>query len=445
MTKIILPNNWTPRHYQREAWDALTRRNDPIKRALLVWHRRAGKDDVCLHFAACKTMQKQGNYWHMLPQYAQARKSVWEAVNPHSGMRRIDEALPNVIRDAARNNDMFMRLRGGSTWQLVGSDSYNSLVGSPPIGVTASEWALADPSAWAYMRPILQENGGTAIFITTPRGRNHVKRMYDSYKNNPDWFVQKLTWRDTGAMTQEQADKERAEYCAEYGDDDGNAMFEQEWECSFDAAIAGSYYGADLKKMRANNQITFVPYDPRYPVNTNWDIGVSDSTIIYYWQKIGSAIHIIDRSKDTGKPVAFYAKTLKDKDYVYGHHFLPHDAANRDKGAAISYADQLAEFGIFVEVMKKESIILGISAVHSMLPRVLVDDKKVADGIDAWEQYHREWDEKRKQHNNIPVHDWSSHDADVLRYIAMCEDSVIGIMIRPDTRQNNGASAGWMR
>ena len=130
MTEIVLPNGWNPRDYQLPAWNAL---EGGIKRLLLLWHRRAGKDDDCLHWAATQAMQRVGNYWHMLPEYAQARKSIWEAVDPHTGKRRIDEAFPDEICANKRSQDMFIRFKNGSTWQLVGSDTYNSLVGSPPI------------------------------------------------------------------------------------------------------------------------------------------------------------------------------------------------------------------------------------------------------------------------------------------------------------------------
>lgn len=443
MTKIILPNNWTPRPYQREAWDALTRRHDPIKRALLVWHRRAGKDDVCLHLAACKAMQRTGNYWHMLPEYGQARKSVWDAVNPHSGMRRINDALPDVIRDSTRNNDMFIRLKGGSTWQLVGSDSYNSLVGSPPIGVTASEWALADPSAWAYMRPILQENGGWAAFITTPRGNNHVKRMYDGAINDPSWFVQKLTWRDTGVLTQAQADQELREYQREYGEEDGAALFAQEWECSFDVALAGAYYGRIISDMQAKGQIAGVPYDPATPVHTAWDLGISDSTVIYYWQIVGREIHIIDRTEGSGHPLTWYISEVKSKPYIYGEHFLPHDARARELQTGKSRVEALEAHGIYPEVLPASSVADGIHAVRQMLPRCWIDQAKCHKGVDALQQYRREWDDKGKQYKDKPLHDWTSHDADAIRMLAMAVD-----MIAPATTNNttnhHGVSAGWM-
>ena len=168
---IILPNRWRPRDYQRRLWDYLETGG---KRAVAVWHRRAGKDEVCLHWAACAAMQRVGNYWHMLPEASQARKAIWDAINPHTGRRRIDEAFPPSIRVGQRDDDMRIKLASGSVWQVVGSDNFNSLVGSPPTGLVFSEYSLTNPAAWDYLRPILAENGGWCVFMMTPRGRNHA-------------------------------------------------------------------------------------------------------------------------------------------------------------------------------------------------------------------------------------------------------------------------------
>jgi phage terminase large subunit len=147
------------------------------RRAIEIAHRRWGKDEICLHWAAVSAMQRPATYWHMLPEAAQARKAIWEAVNPHTGKRRIDEAFPHEIRESTREHEMMIRFINGATWQVVGSDNFNALVGSPPFGVVFSEFALANPAAWAYLRPILLENGGWAAFITTPRGKNHAHKL----------------------------------------------------------------------------------------------------------------------------------------------------------------------------------------------------------------------------------------------------------------------------
>lgn len=424
--EVVLPNNWNPRHYQLPAWRAL---EEGVRRALLVWHRRAGKDDVCLHWAATQAMQRVGTYWHMLPQYAQARKSVWDAVNPHTGKRRIDEAFPDAICATKRANDMFIRFKNGSTWQLVGSDSYNSLVGSPPLGVTASEWALADPSAWAYLRPILRENGGWAVFITTPRGKNHVKRMFDGAKDDADWFVQRLTALDTGTMTPEDLDKERIEYQREYGVEDGDALFAQEYLCDWEAAIVGSYYGKLMREADADGRICSVPYDPQALVHTAWDLGLSDHTAIWFFQVVGQEFHIIDFLQNSGQPLAWYAGELRKKPYAYGEHILPHDAEAKELQTNRSRTDTLRGLDMNVRVLKAsgaERILVsdGINAVRSILPRCYFDATKCAAGIDALKSYRREWDEDRRCFHDRPVHDWASHPADAFRYLALGIDAV---------------------
>lgn len=425
--ELVLPNNWNPRDYQLPAWKAL---EGGIKRALLLWHRRAGKDDVCLHWAATQAMQRIGNYWHMLPQYAQARKSVWEAVNPRTGMRRIDEAFPDAICETKRSQDMFIRFRNGSTWQLVGSDTYNSLVGSPPIGVTASEWALADPSAWAYLRPILLENGGWAVFITTVRGKNHVFRMHEAHKNDPDWFVQVLAATDTGAMSAQALEKERLEYQAEYGVDDGDALFAQEYLCDWNAAIVGSYYGRMMRDAETAGRIRSVPYDPMALVHTAWDLGLSDSTAIWFFQIVGFEFHIIDYIENSGQPLAWYAAELRKRPYAYGDHILPHDAEAKELQTNRSRTDTLRELlGQSVRPLvgrgaEKTLISDGINAVRTILPRCWFDAEKCAKGIDALKAYRREYDEQRKAFHDRPVHDWASHPADAFRYLALGIDGL---------------------
>lgn len=425
MPQIVLPNGWNPRNYQLPAWQKL---ESGCKRALLLWHRRAGKDDICLHWAATQAMQRIGNYWHMLPQYAQARKSVWEAVNPHTGKRRIDEAFPDAICETKRSQDMFIRFKNGSTWQLVGSDTYDSLVGSPPIGVTASEWALADPRAWAYLRPILRENGGWAVFITTVRGKNHVWRMYEGAKTDPDWFCQVLTARDTGVMTEAELEKERLEYQREYGPEDGDALFAQEWLCDWSAAIVGSYYGRMMRDADEEGRITTVQYDPQALVHTAWDLGLNDQTAIWFFQVVGTEIHLIDYIENSGQPLAWYAGEVHKKGYAYGEHILPHDAEAKELQTNRSRTDTLRALGLNCRVLKAsgaERVLVadGINAVRSILPRCWFDKVKCEKGIEALKAYRREWNEDKKTFTDRPVHDWASDPADAFRYMALGIDS----------------------
>src|SRR5262245_46285254 len=240
MARIRLPNNWQPRLCQFALWDHL---QNGGRRAVEVAHRRWGNDDDVLHWTALAAHQRLGNYWHLLPQKEQARKALWTAVNPHSGQRRIDEAFPPAIRENTNDNEMFIRFKNGSTWQVLGSDNYAAMVGTPPVGIVFSEWARADPAAWAYLAPILLENGGWAVFITTPLGSNHAKDTLDLARKSPGWFSEVQTIDDSKAISREAVEEQRLEYHSIYGEDAGDGLIEQEFWCSFSAAVLGSYYG----------------------------------------------------------------------------------------------------------------------------------------------------------------------------------------------------------
>jgi hypothetical protein len=238
--KIRIPNNWGPRRYQRNVWRYLEHGG---KRAICIWHRRAGKDEVRMHWAASSMIDKPATYWHMLPAYSQGRKAIWTAVNPHTGKRRIDEAFPHELRANTNEQEMFIRLKNGATWQVLGSDRYDGAVGSPPYGITFSEWALSNPTAWAYLAPIVIENGGWVLFITTARGRNHAKSMLDMAQTREDWFSEVLPVNVTGAMSEEAVEQHRVEYTGIFGKEAADALIDQEYYCSFEAAILGGVLG----------------------------------------------------------------------------------------------------------------------------------------------------------------------------------------------------------
>ena len=280
---INIPNNWVPRWYQLPTWQYL---ESGGKRCIDIWHRRAGKDDVALHWTAFSAMEVTANYWHMLPKANQARKAVWDAVNKHTGKRRIDEAFPAEIRANTRDQDMFIRFINGSTWQVIGSDNYDALVGSPPYGVVLSEWALANPAAWAYLKPILDENGGWALFITTPRGKNHAKSMLDLGLADKSWHAEVMPATRSKVFSTEQLTKTLAEYIALWGEDAGTALFEQEYLCSFESAMPGAYLAAELRRAQQQGRIKCIPYEHGIPVDTYWDLGVDDSMSIWFVQTI---------------------------------------------------------------------------------------------------------------------------------------------------------------
>jgi phage terminase large subunit len=277
MAELILPHGgWKPRPYQQTLWDYLERGG---KRAIAICHRRWGKDDVALHWSAVSAMRKPATLWHMLPEAAQARKAIWLAVNPHTGKRRIDEAFPHAIRESTNEQEMFIRFKNGSTWQVIGSDNYNSLVGSPPAGIVFSEWSRANPQAWGYLAPILVENRGWALFITTPLGNNHAKSMLDVARNKRGWFAQVQTIDDTRAIPYSAVEEQRQEYIALFGEAAGLALLEQEYYCSFSSVIPGAYYAKEMTEAERAGRITQVDRDPDQPVHTAWDLGVDTARL----------------------------------------------------------------------------------------------------------------------------------------------------------------------
>ena len=391
------------------------------RRAVAVWHRRAGKDEICLHTAAVKAFERVGNYWHMLPEYGQARKAIWDAVNPHTGRKRIDEAFPLETRKTTRDQEMQIIFKNGSTWQVVGSDSYNKLVGSTPCGVVFSEWSLSNPSAWAYIRPILAENGGWAFFIYTPRGRNHGWRTLEGALADDSWFAQVLPADKTTVFSQEQLDIERMEFQREYGEMEGDSFFRQEYFCSFDAALMGAFYGQWIEAAEKENRITEVlPADRE--VFTAWDIGYSDDTVIWFFQmEPMGKLRIIDYHATNGKDISYYVDVLNKKEYKYARHFMPHDAFNETiQGAGKSIIRQMYDLGVRnVERVPDESEQQGIQAARMLLPNCYFDKDKCADGIDALRNYQRQWDDDKKCFKEKALHNWASHAADAFRYLAL--------------------------
>lgn len=437
MATIRIPNGWNPREYQLPMWRYLERGG---KRAIGVWHRRAGKDDVMMHWAAVSAMERPASYWHCLPEFGQGRKAIWTAVNPVTGMRRIDEAFPEAIRANTNDQEMFIRFKNGSTWQIVGSDRYNNLVGAGVAGVTFSEFALANPSAWGYIRPMVEANNGWAAFISTPRGRNHFRDLYQMAAENPDWFAETLSITDTGALTPKQIKDSLAEYIALYGEDIGRAQFMQEYECSFNAAILGAFYAREMVAIRSEGRIDAVEALPR-PVHRAWDIGVRDDTSIWWFQVVGGQVYVLDCYTANGVGVDHYAEIIEqrrqDHGWLDGTDFVPHDAKVKEWGTGRTRVETMQGLGLHPQVVPMAGLLDGINAARQTLPRCVFHPRCEEVGISALEQYRREWDDDNKVFKQNPLHDWSSHVSDAFRYLSMAWKSIPPEVLPPPKPQ------GW--
>jgi phage terminase large subunit len=432
VTELALPHEWDPRPYQRKAWHYL--QNGGLRLAL-VWHRRAGKDEVAMRWTSRASQERVGNYWHMLPQKDQARKAIWEAVNPHTGKNRVDEAFPDAMRAKTLNNEMFIKFKNGSTWQVVGSDNFDSLIGSPPIGLVFSEYAVADPRAWTMLRPILAENGGWAIFPYTPRGKNHGWALRETARLEDHWMLDEKTVDQTNVFTKKLLESELRELIREEGQEAGEAYFRQEYYVSFDAATRGAYYVRLMQQAEEDERICGVPYDGAGLVMTAWDIGIGDSTAIWFIQAIGRELRAIDYYEASGMPIAHYVEVLNRKGYAYGDDIMPHDAGSRELGTGKSIKELMEGMGRKVRLAPKLSVDQGIQATRVILPRMYFDAKKCERGVAALRQYRAEYDEELKVLSNRPLHDWTSHGCDAMRMFAVAYRDVIKTREAPAVAQ----------
>lgn len=408
---IDLPHNWRPRGYQEPAWAAF---EAGCRRFDLVWHRRAGKDLFAINLCAVAAIQRPGIYWHILPTYAQGRKIVWEGKTRDG--RDFLSHFPDELIIRRRHDEMSLWLQGGSLYQVIGGDDPDKLVGANPFGVIFSEWSLMSPVVWELIMPILAENGGWALFIYTPRGHNHAHFQHYKVEDDPKWFAQILTRDDTNAISLEAIQEAR----------DGGMpeeMVKQEFYCSFEAPLQGSYYGQHLTRMREDNRIMTVPWEPSKPVTTAWDLGMADAMAIWFIQEIREEIRCIDYYESSGVGLSHYHKILLEKPYAYDEHLVPHDAAVRELGTGISRVEKAGQMGLRMRVIPKMDLGDGIDAVRSILHQCWMDKVKCSRGIRALQEYTKE-DTGIRDPDGKPIfrekprHDWTSHPSDAFRTFA---------------------------
>jgi phage terminase large subunit len=423
------------RKYQRtfhETWAGLKKR-----RLIEIAHRRWGKDEIALNVTRDLALQRPASYWHCLPEYAQARKAIWAAVNPHTGQRRIDETFPQSIRESTNEQEMFIKLRNGATWQIVGSDRYNALVGAGVAGVVFSEWALANPSAWGYIRPMVEENNGWAAFITTPRGNNHAKAMYDMARANDNWFAEVSSVRETGALTEAQLNEALTEYQALYGIDFGLALFEQEYLCSFSGAMVGAYFGAEVAKAEREGRVRALAVDETLPVHTAWDLGKTENNPIWCFQVKGSELRIVDFYTPESDDLGEWCAWLNQRGYN-GNDYVPHDILVTEWGSGKTRIDILRSMGRKPRRIPRVSVADGLQAGRVAInAAVFADNERVTHGVDGLKNYRREWDDDLKTFRQTPVKDWAEHIGSAWRYLGLSWREEVAK--RPDVKPQEDA------
>lgn len=417
MKEITLPA-FTPRPYQLDFLHAM---DNGCKRAVLVWHRRAGKEITCWNYMIRQALtDRKGSYCYFFPTTTLGRRILWDGANK-DGKRFLDY-IPKELIVSTNKQTMSIELVNGSIIQIIGTESVIN-VGINPIGCVFSEFSLQSPDAWNFTRPILRENGGWAVFNFTPRGRNSAYELFTMAMREPDWFCQRLTiahtTREDGrrVITDENIAKELSEGMSEH-------LIQQEYYCSFDLGVEGSFYAKLLAKAELEGRITNVPHEPHSLVDTFWDIGVGDSTAILFVQRCGREIHIIDCYEAQGEGLQHYISIIKSKadanGWNYGEHYAPHDIEVREFSSGARTRLQLArEMGLKFNIVPNIPIIDGIELGRGLFPRLWIDQKNCKHFLKAIENYQKSYNEKYNVYSDRPLHDWSSHVADAFRYMAV--------------------------
>ena len=420
--RVVKLDRFKPRSYQLPIFDALE--NKGYRRVLAILPRRAGKDVCGFNLVIRAAITRIGVYYYIFPTYSQAKKVIWDSIT-NSGLRFLDY-LPDDLVESKNSQEMKIRLVNGSLIQLVGSDNYDSLMGTNPRGVVFSEYALQDPRAYQFIRPILAANDGWALFLSTPRGKNHLWELYNIAVNSPDWFAYKLTIEDTHHIPLYEIEREKHEGIM--SDD----LIQQEYYTSFTMGVEGSYYAKYLDRMKVSGQIGQVPWESAFRVHTAWDLGVADSTTIIWFQRIGQTIRIIDCYENSKEGLEHYINVVSSKPYLYSKHFAPHDIRAREFTTGQTRLDKARQLGIRFLVAPSRTIEDGIEMVRSAMSRIWIDEVKCAKLLKALGNYRQEFDPKRKVYKSHPLHDWSSHFADAMRYLCLC---------LPYTEESGDASA----
>ena len=399
---------FVPFHTRKQRW------------ACLVAHRRAGKTVACimdLVDAALRCEKPNGRFAYVAPFYAQAKDVAWSYLKQYTG------AIPGVeVNESELRVDVPTAYGSRARIRLYGADNYERMRGIYLDGVILDEYADMDPRAWSeVIRATLADRKGWATFIGTPKGRNG---FYDIWAGNTEtgwtgavndpqnWFSMLLRASETGLVDQEELDDARRAMTPE--------QYNQEFECSFDAAIVGAYYGRDIAEIETRKQITRVPWEKGITVDTAWDLGLDDATAIWFFQTVGKEIRVIDYYEVNNQGLDATTGVVLAKPYIYGNHYLPHDIAIRELISGKSRKDTLEGLGLRnIQVGVKADPVERINAARMMLSRCWFDETNCRRGIDVLKNYRREWDDKRKTFKERPLHDWSSHGADAFGEFAV--------------------------
>ena len=398
MGEIVIP--YKPREHQLKVHELL----EGKRFAVVVAHRRFGKTVAALNHLIREAVlndKETPRYAYIAPTYGQAKRVAWDYLvkytTPLGGTNNISELRVDFW---------------GRRIQLYGSDNPDSLRGQFFDGVIIDEVGDQNPKIWTdIVRPALTDRKGWCLFIGTPKGHNHFKELRDRAEKEDGWGLLEFKASETGVVD----DTELKAAKNEMGED----KYRQEFECSFDAAVEGSYFGQILNELEAKKHMQEIPREELSRTFTAWDLGMGDSTSIWVAQLVGTEVRLLDYYENHGVGLDHYVKWIRDNDYEKAEHILPHDVRVRELGTGKSRMEMLEEAGLEIKIAPRMSLDDGIQAVRRLLPRCWFNVPKVQNGLNCLRNYRRDYDEKRKIFYERPLHDWSSHGSDSFRYLAL--------------------------
>lgn len=389
---------------------------DSHRFGVVVAHRRMGKTVSAINQLikdAVLNTKEAPRYAYIAPTYGQAKRVAWDYLckyaRPLGGTENISELRVDFM---------------GRRIQLYGSDNPDSLRGQYFDGVILDEIGDQNPKIWTeILRPALADRMGWCLFIGTPKGQNHFKDLRDRAEDTPDWGLLEFKASQTSIVDEAELKAARAEM--------GEDKYQQEFECSFHAAVEGSYYGKLINDLEEKGRMVEVTRDDLCQTFTAWDLGMGDSTSIWVAQMTGQEVRIMDYVENHGQGLDWYVNWIKDNNWTNASHKLPHDVAVRELGTGKSRLEMLQGAGLNVDVLPRLSVDDGIQSVRRLLPKCWFNMPKVRQGVDCLRNYRREYDEKRNVFFEKPLHDWASHGSDAFRYLAIGLDNTQGSWSKP--------------
>jgi hypothetical protein len=413
--ELRVDGGMTPRAYQLPYMQA---RDNGCKFIVWVMHRRGGKDRTAIAQACKDAFKRVGLYWHCLPTLKQGRKVVWDNITSE-GTNLITQTFPNALVKRKLEDEMKIELVNGSIVQIVGADNFDSLVGSSPVHVTFSEWALTDPRAYDFVRPILRENNGSVSFIFTPRGYNHAHKTLQVAQRLPGAFVAVMSIVDTQVLSADDIALERAMDMPE-------ELIQQEYYCDFASANVGAIVGRYISASERENRFIAEPWSRDARIVVSSDIGYRDAAAFWFWELRAGGFHLCHYEEGSGMDAEQWIDRLSTCGVPIHHLYLPHDAKAKTMATRFSVVEQFAK-AFECSIVPQTKLQDRINAARSIIPHCTFHPDACARGLEALRAWSFKWDEDRKVFSSEPLHDWSSHGSDAFSYGAQMVRELVSV------------------